>query len=167
MTEELLLAHNFCSCIKSHTVEHCSDWFSWKKCTPTGILRRRKRDNTICSKRFMHTLLMAIPFSSASRMWRDRPPLDCLPPVPSDFLLPPKQEMGGPDPEGSLLPLHTHTCSSYCVRVQGPGSKQWSDTIRAGHSQRQFDESTRNLSIDIIDCRLSLGLRNGGVGFSL
>jgi hypothetical protein len=38
---------------------------------------------------------------------------------------------------------------------------------RAGHNRRQFDESTMNKSIDIVNCRLSIGLRNGVVGLSL
>ncbi len=38
---------------------------------------------------------------------------------------------------------------------------------KAGHNRRQFDESTTNLSIDIVDCRLSIGLRRGVVGSSL
>ncbi len=42
-----------------------------------------------------------------------------------------------------------------------------SHTSRAGHNRRQFDESTMNLSIDIVDCRLSIGLRNSVVGLSL
>jgi hypothetical protein len=39
-------------------------------------------------------------------------------------------------------------------------------TPRAGHKRRQFDESTMNLSIDIVDGRLLIGLRNSVVGLS-
>ncbi len=35
------------------------------------------------------------------------------------------------------------------------------DNTRARHNKQQFDELTMNKSTDIVDCRLSIGLRNG------
>jgi hypothetical protein len=63
-------------------VGHHSDYFSWKKlnrCTHADIARREKWNSTMISKYLMLTLLIAKPFSSASRMWRGHPPQGLLP----------------------------------------------------------------------------------------
>jgi hypothetical protein len=46
---------------------------------------------------------------------------------------------------------------SLLLTVVGPRTEVLTS---AGHNRRQFDESTMNLSIDIVDCCSSIDLRN-------
>jgi hypothetical protein len=53
------------------------------------------------------------------------------------------------------------------VLILNSDQRQDVTLTRARHNQQQFDESTVNLSIDIVDCRLLIDLRNSVDGMLL
>jgi hypothetical protein len=57
--------------------------------------------------------------------------------------------------------LNNFCVNGFYVRI----SKWHLDSV--GHNRRQFDESTTNVSIDIVDCQLSISLRNSIVDLLL